>query len=283
MTRFSGWTDVGDDTYRAAVDTVPTLPPGLYDTIVTNAGLFFSRSDESDRDILRFPDAPIDTVVAEIERFWDRHDLFRAHGMPHKRGILLYGPPGSGKTCTIQLIARDVIERGGVVFTYSDAFANAYHQLRSVEEDRPLVVLMEDLDSIITPHNESRILNVLDGIGEMTRVVFVASTNYPEKLGPRITNRPSRFDRKVLVGHPGPDSRRMYLDSLKLEVDDFDIDQWVKDTDGFSLAHLKELFVSVLILGNEYTVALKELAAMREAVKSYDFETHGGYRGGQYA
>lgn len=278
MSEYTGWSNVGGGSYQAAIDTVPTLPPGMYDTVSTQTGLYFIKDDESDRDIIRFPEAPIDTVVSELEDFWEKGEAFTSHGLPHKRGILLHGPPGSGKSCTLQLIVRDVIERGGLVFSYSGAFARAYHVLREVEPLRPLVVTMEDLDSIINPNNESQLLNVLDGIGEMHKVVFVATTNYPWKLGARIANRPSRFDRKVLVDHPNEESRRLYFETLMQPGDEVDVDLWVKGTAGLSLAHLKELFVAVCILENDYKESLKVLREMKETQETKAEETgHAGF------
>jgi SpoVK/Ycf46/Vps4 family AAA+-type ATPase len=270
LSKYTGWTQSGGGTYEASIDTTPTLPAGLYGTVRTQSGLYFILEEQSDRELLRFPDSPGDAVVDELADFWTKAEQFDKHGLPHKRGVLLYGPPGSGKTCTVQLICRDVIARDGLVFEFSGAFAGAYGVLRSVEPERPLVVLMEDIDSIITPQNESGILQVLDGIGAMRKVVFIATTNYPERLGDRLVNRPSRFDRKVLVGHPSAAGRRMYLESLMVDGDSFDVERWVADTEDLSMAHVKELFVAVNILENPYEQSLADLRGMKRRATSDD-------------
>lgn len=283
MSRYTAWSQAGGDTYTPAVDTVRSLPAGLYEVGSSQMGIFFVRDDESDRELLRFDDSPSKFVVDELEKFWTQGHKFKKHGLPHKRGVLLYGPPGGGKTCTLQLIARDVIDREGLVFKFSSAFHMGYRILREVEPTRPIVCLLEDLDSIITPGNESAILNILDGIGNMSRCVFVASTNYPENLPPRLINRPSRFDRRVLIGMPATESRHKYLESLRKPGDKLDVGQWVKDTDGFSFAHLKELFISVLLLGNPYEQALGDLQEMiRLSPKSSDVPTGVKINDGQY-
>jgi SpoVK/Ycf46/Vps4 family AAA+-type ATPase len=260
----------------------------MYDLTMNREGqVFWMPTPHRDDDILRFPDAPIDEVVAELERFWDRAALFAEHGLPHKRGILLHGPPGSGKSCTLLLIARDVIARGGLVvqFTNAGVFLSAYRGLRSVQPDTPVVVLMEDLDEILGPeampgNDQSRILNMLDGAERMHRVVFVATTNYPERLGPRVVNRPSRFDRRILVPHPGAESRRMYLKSLLRDGDGADLEQLVKGSEGMSLAHCKELFVSTVLLGNSFDETVKMLRAMRERPSSaYEDGPPAGFAG----
>lgn len=284
MARYTAWSQVSGNAYVAAADVHQLLPPGLWDVVVTQSGMYFNLDVVEDRDILRFPDAPIDYIATELERFWSSLSWFTDHGFPHKRGILLHGPPGSGKTSTVQLVVKDVIERGGLVFQFSKAFTAGYRVFREVEPDRPVVVLMEDLDSIITPQNESDILNILDGIGVMRRVVFLATTNYPEKLPPRLSNRPSRFDRRVLIGHPSDAARRMYLEYISRDSDELDINKWVRDTEGFSLAHLKELFIGVLGLENTYASKLKELRDMiEETARSSDGIPVGNrVNGGQY-
>jgi hypothetical protein len=267
------WAKLHEDTFApisVGQDTVPILPPGVYDTSTTPNGVFFRRISPRSEEILRFPDSPTDEVVLDIQRFWDRYERFADHGFPHKRGIILWGAPGSGKSTTLRLIAKDVIDRGGIVLKWGHGFAGAYEMLRMIEPDRPLVVLMEDLDSIVQSYGESPILDLLDGIRVLNRVVFVATTNYPQKLGDRFMNRPSRFDRKVEVKHPGPAGRRMYLETLVRPGYDLDLDRWAADTDGFSLAHLKELFVAVVLLGNLYDDELRRLQGMATRATSED-------------
>jgi SpoVK/Ycf46/Vps4 family AAA+-type ATPase len=237
--------------------------------------------------LLRFPHAEVDTVLREIEIFWQREAVFQEFNLPYKRGILMYGPPGSGKTSALQLVARDVVDRGGIVLIWDTGlFTSAYRQIRAVQPETPIVVLMEDLDAILEGRIESAVLNVLDGAEEMHKVVFVATTNYPEKLGARIINRPSRFDKRIRVGHPDEVGRRMYLESLveghpELEID---LDLYIKDTAGMSIAHLKELFVATVLIGVPYLDALKHLRAMHlDKASSTDDDEEFVDRPGQYA
>jgi SpoVK/Ycf46/Vps4 family AAA+-type ATPase len=109
----------------------------------------------------------------------------------------------------------------------------------------------------------------LDGVNQIDKVVYLATTNYPERLGARIINRPSRFDKRFKIGHPNEESRKMYLEHLigrdKINNLKIDIDKWVEDTEDFSLAHIKELFTAVVILGDNYEESVETLSEMREA------------------
>ena len=115
----------------------------------------------------------------------------------------------------------------------------------------------------------------------MNKVFFLATTNYPNKLGHRVMNRPSRFDKRFRIGFPSAESRRVYLEHLigeenipKLKID---IKKWVADSDEFSVAHLKELFVAVVILGDSYDQALKTLRNMKEEVNDKDYQANLGF------
>jgi SpoVK/Ycf46/Vps4 family AAA+-type ATPase len=284
------WTEQ-EGTYRIDFDrvTVDEMKPGLYEPAVRqDVGLFFSPIELRDDELIRFPDTDMDKIVGDIEKFWEREQIFIDHDLPYKRGILLHGPPGSGKSCTLQLVSRDVIRRGGVVLLFTDPemFVAAYRIFRRVQPDTPMVVLMEDVDTILERKNESKVLNLLDGAEVAGKVVFLATTNYPEKLGPRIMNRPSRFDRVYIIGHPKEESRRLYLTAMMLEQDYevIDVDQWVRDTHGLSLAHLKELFIGVVALGEDYHETLAILKDMkRRRVSAEDEEEFNPIERGRYA
>jgi len=126
--------------YTLVGDTVDALPPGFYDISVDQAGsIFFVPYRARTEELLRFPDAATDKIVSEIETFWEREHVFAKFGLPFKRGILLYGPPGGGKTCTLQLLARDVVARGGIVIIYQpELFVMAYRQFETFSRTRRL-------------------------------------------------------------------------------------------------------------------------------------------------
>jgi len=260
--------------YCIVGETVNTLPPGYYDLGADAAGtIWFSPIRARTDELLRFPDAATDKIIAEIETFWEREETFARFGLPYKRGILMYGRPKRAKVSsrsqnvsisTLQILARDVVKRGGIVLIFvPELFMNAYRQLRRVQPETPVVVLMEDIDATLKQHSESNVLNILDGADTIHKTVFVATTNYPENLGERIINRPSRFDRRLFVDDPSTIARRMYVENLvKGQKHEIDIERIVRDTEGMSLAHVKELFVASEVIGAPYEECLKNLKEM---------------------
>lgn len=272
---YQQWSE-SDGMFMPVGNTKTKIEPGYYDLAQSQGQLYFVPVRPRTDDLLKFSDSASVAVLDSIRDFWEREPLFVKYGLPHKRGVLLYGPPGSGKSCTLQLIARDVVDRGGIVINFpgnSQLFIDAYRALRDIQPETPVVVLLEDFEVTIQTCNESKLLNLLDGVENLHRVVFLATTNYPEMLKDRVTNRPSRFDVRIRVGHPSASMRRQYLTGLVHEDDNIDIERYVADTAGMSLAHVKELFVAVRILGNDYAQSVQRLSSMNsDKVTSLDEE-----------
>lgn len=283
---YSQWSSSDGVMFLPAAKTVGKLPPGVYEISRSpQVGVFFERVPTKTEGLIKFPETNSNRVLAEIQKFWDRGDIFKKYSLAYKRGIILYGPPGSGKSCTVQLVMHDVAERGGVVLQFDEPhlFIDGLRVLRKIQPETPVVVIMEDIDDLLEHYKESQILNILDGVEAVNRVVFLATTNYPNKLGHRIMNRPSRFDKRFRIGFPSAKSRRLYFENLigKENITELkiDLDRWVKDTDKLSIAHLKELFVAVVILGDNYKDAIKTLRAMRDEVQDKDYEAKLGFGG----
>lgn len=276
------WGSSDGSIFLPASKTVKELPPGCYEiNYNSQMGLFFEKIPVKTEGLIKFPDTTSNKVIGEIQNFWDRQEFFERYGIAYKRGIILYGPPGSGKSCAVQLAMRDVIERKGICLNFYDPslFIDGLRALRKIQPQTPVVAVMEDIDSLIEENSETAILNILDGVNEVHKVVFLATTNYPNKLGHRVMNRPSRFDKRFRIGFPSAVSRKAYFEHLmdKETISGVDLDKWVKDTDKLSIAHLKELFVAVVILGDSYKESLKTLKAMKEDVEDKDFEGKFGF------
>ena len=144
-------------------------------------------------------------------------------------------------------------------------FIEAIRIFREIEKTTKIVVLMEDIDSLLEMHGESEVLNILDGVEKIENIIFLATTNYPEKLGDRIINRPSRFDKRFKMPHPNSETRRMYFAHLaKQHEKNINIKKWVADTENMSMAHLKEVFISVYVFGEKYENAIEVLKTMIE-------------------
>lgn len=253
------------DGYVATTDTVKTLPPDCYKLSITpNGEVVFLRQNIVTDDLLRLPDSKSEEVITEIEKFWTLKSKFKQYGFSHKRGFLLHGPPGSGKTSTLSIVMKDMVKTSGIVIVAQDPalLGIALMNFRRVELERPLVVIWEDIDAVVHRYGESEVLAILDGESQVENVVFIASTNYPEDLDGRIINRPSRFDKVVQIGMPNKEARALYIQTKIKETVKDGIDL-VTATEGMSIAHIKELIVSVYCQGNGVEETVKRLKDMK--------------------
>jgi len=244
---------------------IDLLPPSVYRIARRLNDTYFSKT-EHDSDLVRFENTIVDEIVEEIDKFWGKEDLFRRHNFPFRRGILFHGPQGSGKSCAVKMILQDVVKLGGIGIICDDytVFNAGMTLLRDIQPNTPVVVVMEDLDSLVE-YDESEILNMLDGICGYDKVVFLATTNYLEKLAGRVKDRPSRFDRCIKIDQPTEQIRLAFLKHLigkSGEFDHLDIVGWARDSDGLSMAHLKELFISIAFFDADYKDVIVRLRNM---------------------
>lgn len=269
------WSNLKNDEYAPAYVTVPKVPSGVYE-IGWNGNLgthTLKKQPFKTDELYHLPSPEITDILRDIENFWNRVDKYKQYNFVHKRGILMYGDPGCGKSGIIQLISQQLIERDGIVINVKDEedvdrFTSFIATFRKIEPNRPLVVLLEDIDSIASEnrYQTARLLNILDGVKQIEGVVYIATTNYPEKLQERITNRPSRFDRRYKVEVPNEEIRRAYI-KHKLNNEDIkniDIEEWVRRTDGMSLSHLKEVVISVIVMGRTFEETIGNLEELAE-------------------
>ncbi|KAK9372035.1 P-loop containing nucleoside triphosphate hydrolase protein [Lipomyces chichibuensis] len=193
--------------------------------------------------------------------FFDSEDAYKSLNVAWKRGILLIGPPGNGKTEAIKAIIKGT----SVPCLYVKSFKS--HDgpefgirtiFKKARQSAPCILVLEDLDSLLEPMTRSFFLNELDGLESNHGILTVATTNHPENIDHAILNRPSRFDTKYVFDLPSPYLRQKYINMWLLKLESLGIgvngDQYASievfaeelalRTEGWSFAYLKELFVS---------------------------------------
>jgi energy-coupling factor transporter ATP-binding protein EcfA2 len=254
------------DSFWGTTQTHDSLPPGLYRCNVTQMGPTLERQSLNTDNLLELPDDATSDILAEFDKFWGLAAEFEARGFMHKRGYLLYGPPGSGKTSAVALmVSRLIKERSGVVLLidHPQTAAICLSLVRKIEPERPLIAIMEDLDALVQKFGENEYLSMLDGEAQVNGICFLATSNYPEYLDKRFVDRPSRFDTIRMIPMPSADARRVYLEKKETSLSPKDVELWVRLTDGFSVAHLKELIIAVKCLGQPLKDAVERLEEMR--------------------
>jgi ATPase family protein associated with various cellular activities (AAA) len=193
-------------------------------------------------------------VRRDFEIFFEREDWFRQHNLPYRRGYLLWGAPGNGKTAAIRVMASHPHIKP-YSLDLSDSEQKNNDVLRLFEKaaaNTPALVILEDLDRAFPTEGErtqertvsfQTLLNCLDGVGTQDGVIVVATANDPTCLDPAILKRPGRFDRVVQFRNPEPDLRREYYRRFSpvLSGDEFEVA--IRKTEGFSFAQLRETYI----------------------------------------
>jgi cell division protease FtsH len=197
-------------------------------------------------------DAAVKTMIRRnTVGFLRNLEAWPRYGIPTKRGIILAGGPGTGKTVICKALMTEAI---GVTRLLSNAAGiidtGYFSELYQVAQDlSPSIVFIEDLDSIGqerwgmyrgTPQLVS-LLDEMDGINEKSRIVTVATTNQVETLDEALRQRPGRFDRVITIPPPSADLRAAHIEllSVKIPLDPEVKEYLVARTEGLSPAQVQ--------------------------------------------
>jgi chaperone BCS1 len=188
----------------------------------------------------------------DFESFFEREAWFRKMRLPFRRGYLLHGPPGNGKSTAIRAM---MTSRGLTAYTIrffdehvddsclDSLFARA-------AKEAPAIVLLEDIDRSFPRTGPSKtkislqqLLNCLDGVASGEGIITIATANEPTALDPAILRRPGRFDRVVAFADPTPELRHQYFVRMHPAFACVNLDEAVEQSAGFSFAQLREAFI----------------------------------------
>lgn len=197
----------------------------------------------------------------EIKEFWAMRHKFEDMGLLHRRGIILYGKPGSGKTSLIRQESKSMVVDDGVVFISHSPYSlsESLMKFRAVEPDRPVTVVIEDIDELTKSWGEHSILEMIDGMSAANHVLFIATTNNLECLSDKM-RRPGRFDRKIEVPYPTVEQRSQYIEKkFSGKMSRQDIRKAVMLTEGLGFGQLRELTVAVSGYGRKLEEAIQEM------------------------
>jgi len=194
-------------------------------------------------------------------------DSLRRMSIRPTRGILLFGPPGTGKTKLARVIAHEAkaafFAVSGTEFTskwFGESEANLRRIFEEARQNRPAVLFFDELEAFLPKRTElsrsdapergivATFLGYTDGIGDLDGVLLVGATNYPNLIDPAAL-RPGRFDKLIYVSAPGRESRRdifeRYLKDRSV-APDVDLDKLATRTERFTGADIQSACVEAV-------------------------------------
>lgn len=255
---------------RAVEFKVVETDPGDFcivapDTVIHCQGDPLIREDEEKNDDVGYDDiGGCRKQLAQIRELVElplRHpQLFKSVGVKPPRGVLMYGPPGCGKT----LIARAVANETGAFFFLingpeimsklaGESESNLRKAFEEAEKNAPAIIFIDEVDSIAPKREKtngeverrivSQLLTLMDGLKSRAHVVVIAATNRPNSIDPAL-RRFGRFDRELDIGVPDETGRleilRIHTKNMKLD-DHVDLEQIASETHGFVGSDLAQL------------------------------------------
>jgi transitional endoplasmic reticulum ATPase len=190
-----------------------------------------------------------------------RHpELFEKLGVEAPKGVLLHGPPGTGKTMLAKAVAGETssnfVSIGGpeiVSKFYGESEGKLREIFKEAEENAPSIIFIDEIDSIAPKRDEvsgeeerrivAQLLSLMDGLNARGKVVVIGATNRPNAIDEAL-RRPGRFDREIEIGIPDRDGR---LEILQIHTrgmplaDDVDLDWLANKTHGYAGADISAL------------------------------------------
>ncbi|GJJ05945.1 hypothetical protein Clacol_000132 [Clathrus columnatus] len=208
----------------------------------------------------------INGLKRDTETFFSSKDIYHSLGITWKRGLLLLGAPGNGKTESIKVLLKET----NVPALYVKSFTTNSGEeagIRTIFEfarrQALCILVLEDLDSLVVPRIRAFFLNELDGLEQNEGILTIATSNHPEKIDDAILNRPSRFDVKYTFDLPSKELRLAYIQAWTEKAKGLQditfsrtfMEEIAEETNGFSFAFMKELCVKFTI--NKYILFME--------------------------
>jgi ATP-dependent 26S proteasome regulatory subunit len=198
---------------------------------------------------LILPDSVKGLLRGAVLGFYRHRDVLRRLDIELKRGILLHGPPGTGKT-SISLYLAGCLTNFTVCFISGERLLYPREVCRMARYLQPAMVVFEDIDLVAHERNVNglatvlgELMNQIDGCEPSDQVLFLMTTNSLERLEHAVKNRPGRVDQIIEIPLPSRAERRQlfsyFTRSLKLKDDN--LEQLLDATEGATPAMLKEV------------------------------------------
>ena len=264
MENYSMWIFDGKEyTPSLKLKIKKTLPKGIYKIDYEEGKYFIGQIKNNTDEIYKLSNKIVNTILTEIDDFWNKKDLYEKHHILHKRGLLLEGPAGNSKTSTINLIIENILNNDGLIFIVRslrefNLLCDFLPIFRQIEPNRNVITIIEDIDQLIDMGGgfDVNILDFLDGKNSINHHLVIMTSNNTTRLSEALL-RPSRIDVRFILELPDKQTRYEYLEKKGINKDR--LNEYAEKTDGMTFAQLKELFISTEILNKDIDTAINKI------------------------
>lgn len=202
----------------------------------------------------------IESIREMVEIPMKHPEVFKRLGISPPKGVLLFGPPGCGKTLLAKAVASEseahfIALNGPEIISkwYGASEENLRKMFDEAKEHAPTIIFMDEIDAIASKREEatgeverrvvSQLLTLMDGLEARGDVIVIAATNRPDSIDPAL-RRPGRFDREIEIRVPDKAARKeiFQIHTRGMPLDkDVDLDEFVEVTYGFTGADVAAL------------------------------------------
>ena len=272
------WTSEGGKNFYPSRPMLKSIPDGVYKIDYSmDFGSFLSKVENKNDGKLEILNSYFEILVNDLNTFSKLEQTYKNAKLEFNRAILLYGEPGCGKKYLANRLANYFIDNIGGVAIYLDEPTDFTKMLFSVKnsdikQNTKVFVVIEEIASFLENYGIKAMADILKKTSNEDGVYLIATTNFEERVGQYISDKPGMFEQKMLIDYPDDIDRNLYI---KLLIEKFNIKTKIKinkissDTEGLSLSHIKNLIESVFVFGYNYEETLEDLKTMKDNTTSF--------------
>jgi hypothetical protein len=250
----------------------------------------WTRSKANAFDKLILPEDMISDIREDLSYFLKSRRMYKEDlNLPWKRGYMLIGPPGNGKSLLIRCICkywglrsmdiRHAIRQDGSL-SLSTGTEHKIDTYYFPDEVRPTVFIMEDIDKFVSfqageKHRDSAsvslhdVLKGMDGIEEYSDAIVIATTNYPNQLSEALINRPGRFDRIWEIKKPTADNIIKFFKMRGVEFKDSTMETVASDLGEVSMAFVEEFVKSLKMMTKSNSFSKSDIDKVMKRINAH--------------